>query len=123
MGARAASNLSFAVGIVYFLLVPFAHEWVGLLLVQVLFSFALSVTNATLATLLTDAAPDNVRGTVLGVGSSLESIAGVSMPIVATAVFASFGPPFTGAISAFFVTVALALGLVAWRKAIAPPVA
>ncbi len=123
VGARAASNLGFAVGIVYFLLVPFAHEWVGLLLVQVLFSFALSVTNATLATLLTDAAPDNVRGTVLGVGSSLESIAGVSMPIVATAVFASFGPPFTGAISAFFVTVALALGLVAWRKAIAPPVA
>jgi DHA1 family tetracycline resistance protein-like MFS transporter len=123
VGARTASNLGFAVGIVYFLLVPFAHEWVGLLLVQVLFSFALSVTNATLATLLTDAAPDNVRGTVLGVGSSLESIAGVSMPIVATAVFASFGPPFTGAISAFFVTVALALGLVAWRKAIAPPVA
>jgi DHA1 family tetracycline resistance protein-like MFS transporter len=121
IGVRAASNLGFAVGVAYFLIVPFAHEWIGLLCAQALFALALSITNATLATLLTDAAPERVRGTVLGVGASLEAIAGVSMPVVATAVFAAYGPPFTGAISAFFVACALALGVVAQRRMVTPP--
>jgi DHA1 family tetracycline resistance protein-like MFS transporter len=120
-GVRAASNLGFLAGIVYFALVPFAHDRIGLLLAQALFAFALSVTGATLPALLADASPERVRGTVLGVGSSLESIAGVTMPVVATSIFATYGPPWCGAISACCVALALVLGLAAERRTLVPP--
>ncbi|MBD5633346.1 MAG: MFS transporter, partial [Candidatus Eremiobacteraeota bacterium] len=121
IGVRVTSNLGFAAAVAYFAIVPFAHERTGLLIAQALFAFALSVTNATLATLLTDVAPERVRGTVLGVGASFEAIAGVSMPVVATAVFAAYGPPWCGAISAFFVSIALVLGVGAQRRTLVPP--
>ncbi len=122
LGVRIASNLGFLAAFVYFAIAPLVHVPLALLALQLLFSFALSVTGATLATLLTDAAPEQARGTVLGVGSALEAIAGVTMPIVSTAVFAAYGPPPTGALSAVFVFIALALGVVAQRRLIAPPV-
>jgi hypothetical protein len=52
----------------------------------------------------------------LGVGSSLEALSGVAMPTLSTAVLAAYGPPWTGAVSAFFCSIALVLGLVAQRK-------
>jgi predicted MFS family arabinose efflux permease len=116
VGVRTTSNLGFAAALAFFALVPFMHDRTILAIQVVLFAFGLSTTNATLATLLTDSAPERVRGTVLGVGSSLEAIAGVSMPIVATAVFATYGAPYSGAISALFVAVALALGIAAQRR-------
>ena len=116
VGVRTTSNLGFAAALAFFALVPFMHEATVLALQLVLFAFGLSTTNATLATLLTDSSPERVRGTVLGVGSSLEAIAGVSMPIVATAVFATYGAPYSGAISAVFVAIALALGIAAQRR-------
>jgi multidrug resistance protein len=124
IGVRRTSNLGFAAACIFFVAVPFAHNVALLLGTMALFSFALSTTNATLAALLTDASPDDVRGTVLGVGSSLESIAGVVMPAVSTGVLAAYGVGWTGAISAFFCFVALALGLASLRRTeSAPPVA
>ena len=96
--------------------VPFSHTVGALLAAMAVFAFSLSVTNATLAALLTDASPDEVRGTVLGVGSSLEAVAGVIMPAISTSVLAAYGPSWTGAISAFFCFIALALGLAAQRR-------
>jgi DHA1 family tetracycline resistance protein-like MFS transporter len=121
VGVRVASNLGFVAAFAYFAIAPFVHHRLALLGTQLLFSFALSVTGATLPTLLTDASPEASRGTVLGVGSSLESIAGVTMPIAATAILAAYGPPATGAMSAFFVAIALLLGLAAQRRLVAPP--
>ena len=122
IGVRATSNLGFAAACVYFIAVPFMHGAVGLFAAQIVFAFALSTTNATLATLLTDAAPEHLRGTVLGAGSSLESVAGVIMPTISAAVLATYGPGWTGAISAFFCFIALVLGIVAARRtAFAPP--
>ena len=115
LGVRVTSNLGFAAACLFFVTVPFIHNGVALFATMALFSFGLSVTNATLAALLTDASPDEVRGTVLGVGSSLESISGVLMPAVSTSVLAAYGVPWTGAISAFFCFIALALGLGAQR--------
>jgi DHA1 family tetracycline resistance protein-like MFS transporter len=116
MGVRAASNLGFVAGLAYFLIVPFAHAPLALLATQVLFAFALSVSGATIATLLTDVATDASRGTVLGIGSALESIAGFTMPVLSTAVLASSGPPYAGAISAVFLAIALTLGIGAQRR-------
>jgi DHA1 family tetracycline resistance protein-like MFS transporter len=119
LGVRSASNVGFAAGCAFFLIVPFCHDVVVLVVVQALFAFALSVTNATLATLLTDASPEALRGTVLGAGSSLESVAGVVMPTISTAILATYGPPWTGALSAFFCFIALLLGVAAQRRRIA----
>jgi DHA1 family tetracycline resistance protein-like MFS transporter len=118
VGVRTTSNLGFAAALAFFALVPFMHDRTVLAVQVIFFAFGLSTTNATLATLLTDCAPERVRGTVLGVGSSLEAIAGVSMPIIATAVFAAYGASYSGAISALFVAVALALGIAAQRRGV-----
>ncbi len=121
IGVRAASNIGFASACLFFLSVPFVHNVPEMFAIQILFAFALSVSGATLAALLTDASPEGSRGTILGVGSSLESFSGVAMPAISTAVLATYGPPWTGAISAFFCFIALALGIAAQRrKAIVP---
>jgi DHA1 family tetracycline resistance protein-like MFS transporter len=116
IGVRAASNIGLACACAFFVIVPFMHTIVALLCVQVLFAFALSVLNATLATLLTDAAPAHVRGTVLGVGSSLEAGAGIIMPTISAAILATYGASWTGATSAFFCFIALVLGISAQRR-------
>jgi hypothetical protein len=69
---------------------------------------------------LTDASPENVRGTVLGVGSSLEALSGVTMPTLSTSVLTYYGTAWTGAISAGFVFIALVLGLIAQSRGPGP---
>jgi len=116
LGHRAASNVGFIAACAFFLVVPFCRTIPTLALVMPIFSFALSVSNAMLPALLTDASPERVRGTVLGVGSSLESISGVLMPPLTTTVLAVYGPTWTAAIPAFFCFIALALGIAAQRR-------
>ncbi|MDQ2909363.1 MAG: MFS transporter [Candidatus Eremiobacteraeota bacterium] len=116
IGVRSASNAGFAAAVVFFLLVPFLHAPPVLFASQALFAFALAVANATLATLLTDASPEHIRGAILGAGSSLDSASGIIMPTISTAVLAALGPPWTGGISAFFCFVALALGIAKQRS-------
>jgi multidrug resistance protein len=111
VGVRRASNIGFASAVAFFAAISFAHGLVALGVTSILFALGLSLTNATLATLLTDAAPENARGTVLGVGSSLESIAGVIMPTISTAALALYGVSAPAAISGTFCLIALALGL------------
>jgi multidrug resistance protein len=113
IGVRRASNIGFASALTFFAAISFAQGLVALGATTILFALGLSLTNATLATLLTDASPANARGTVLGVGSSLESIAGVLMPAISTGALALYGVGACAAISATFCAIALALGLTA----------
>jgi MFS family permease len=92
--------------------VPFMHGLPVALLFVIAFSFGMSVVNATIPAMLTDLAPDNLRGTVLGAASSLESVAGIVMPIVTTYTLQAFGVTLTAAIPLAFVSAALALGVV-----------
>ena len=116
LGARSTSNVGFFAALVYFLAVPFVRDAATLVATMALFAFALSVTNATLAALLTSASPERTRGTILGVGSSLDAVAGILMPAVSTGVLGTYGTAPTAAISAFFCAVALGLGLLAQRR-------
>jgi len=120
-GVRATSNLGFIAACVFFLGVPFMHDARALFVAQAVLAFALCVANATLPALLSDVAPEHVRGTVLGVGSSLDSIAGVIMPTISAAILATYGAGWTGATSAFFCFIALALGIAAQRRKVAAP--
>ncbi|HMD02060.1 MAG TPA: MFS transporter, partial [Candidatus Baltobacteraceae bacterium] len=101
---------------IFFVTVPLVHTSFTLLLTMALFAFALALTNATLPALITNASPEKVRGTILGVGSSLDAIAGVVMPAFSTAILTYYGPAWTGAVSAFFCFIALALGIRAQRR-------
>jgi multidrug resistance protein len=116
IGVRPSSNIGFAAACAFFVSIPFVHTSLQLVATMALLSFALSLSNATLPALLTDASPENVRGTVLGVGSSLEAVAGVAMPAISTSVLTYYGTAWTGAISAAFVFVALVLGIIAQRR-------
>jgi multidrug resistance protein len=119
IGTRNASNVGFMSAALFFALMPLVHNIPTLLITVVLFSLGLSLTNATIAALLTDAAPENARGTVLGVGSSMESISAIIMPTISTSVLAFFGSAWTASVSLLFVAIALALGIVAKRREVA----
>ncbi|MGH7707613.1 MAG: MFS transporter [Vulcanimicrobiaceae bacterium] len=118
-GARIASNVGIALALGFFVIVGHVHTVLGALGVLVLFAFGLAIANATLTTLLTDLAPDEMRGTVLGVGSSIESIAGIIMPTITTGVLAAYGAVWSASICAVFCALALVLGLRARRSPLA----
>ncbi|MBV9103922.1 MAG: MFS transporter, partial [Candidatus Eremiobacteraeota bacterium] len=101
--------------------IPFVHSLPSLLATIVLFSIGLSLSNATIAALLSDAAPKGAQGTVLSVGDSMQSISGIIMPAIATSVLAYYGSLWTAAISFFFVSIALALGVAAQARRATEP--
>lgn len=116
IGPRRASNLGFVATACGFAIVPFTHN-LGMAAVMVaLFSLGLALVNASLPALISNAAPENQRGTILGVASSLESVSGVFMPIVATAVLQFYGVVPTVAITVLFTLAALAMGVAQMRR-------
>jgi len=121
IGNRAASSLGLASLIAFFALMPLVHGIVPLLAILIVFSFGMSLTNATIPALLTDAARDQTRGTVLSVGDSMQSIAGIVMPAISTSVLAAYGSGWTAAIPLLFVAIALGLGLAAARAKVPAP--
>jgi nitrate/nitrite transporter NarK len=81
----------------------------------VAFSLGLSLVNATIPALLSANAPDNMRGTILGAASSLESVSGVFMPVLSTWVLQAEGVASAVAITFGLTAVALSMGLAALR--------
>ncbi len=115
-GDRAVSNAGIASLVLAFASVFFIHDYWTLLIMLLFFTFGLSANNATMPALMTDASPENQRGTILGVGASLESFSGVVMPPVSTSVLGLYGAPWTGAISALFSLGALGVGVALQRR-------
>ena len=115
LGNRTASNIGFASLLGSWVTVAFAHDLPHVILVVVFFSLGLSLLGASIPALLTEAAPDNQRGTILGVGSSMESLSGIVMPPISTGSLGIYGVPAPIAISSGFVLLALAMGLRAGR--------
>jgi DHA1 family tetracycline resistance protein-like MFS transporter len=111
LGNRLTSNLGFAALVVSFASVPFMHDLYGAALLVLTFSFGMSHVNATIPALLTESAPENQRGTILGSAASLESLSGIVMPPISTSAFGAYGTPASAAISTAFTLVALALGI------------
>ncbi|MGA2394979.1 MAG: MFS transporter [Candidatus Lustribacter sp.] len=117
LGDRVASNIGFVLLLAGFAIVPFAHTIPLAIVMVACFSFGLSLVNATIPALLSANAPDNMRGTVLGTASSLDSVSGMLMPLIATYVLQSAGVTPTVAITFGLTTVALIMGLAALRPA------
>jgi DHA1 family tetracycline resistance protein-like MFS transporter len=116
IGDRRSSNIGFVALLVGFGVVPFAHSIPLAVVMVVFFSFGLSLVNATIPALLSANAPDNMRGTVLGAASSLESASGIFMPVLSTWVLQVGGVPPTIALPFGLTAVALLMGLAARRR-------
>jgi DHA1 family tetracycline resistance protein-like MFS transporter len=116
LGDRVSSNIGFVVLLIGFAIVPFAHALPLAIAMVVFFSLGLSLVNATIPSLLSAHAPDNMRGTVLGTASSLESVSGVFMPLLSTYVLQAAGVAPTVAVTFGLTTAALIMGLAALRR-------
>jgi MFS family permease len=112
-----ATNLGIVLCLLAFVLVPFATNFATAAVLLVLFGVGISIENASFPALASDLSPDDRRGTVLGVVSGLDSLAGFVMPPIVTGVLGAFGVAPAAAIIAGLVAVALALGIVQTRRA------
>jgi DHA1 family tetracycline resistance protein-like MFS transporter len=117
LGDRLSSNIGFATLLIGFGVVPFAHTIPMAIVMVVFFSLGLSLVNATIPALLSANAPDNMRGTVLGTASALESASGVIMPVLSTYILQVAGVTPTIAITFTLTVAALIMGLAAMRTA------
>ncbi len=117
LGNRVATNLGLAFCVAAFALVPFATSFALAVVLLVLFGIGLSIENSAFPALASDVAPDDRRGTVLGVVSGLDSLAGFVMPPITTGVLGAFGVPPVAAIMTTLVVAAFVLGVAQARRA------
>ena len=115
IGNRTASNIGFLSLLASWGIVGFAHDLLHAAAMVVFFSAGLSLLGASIPALLTESAPENQRGTILGVGSSMESLSGIVMPPISTGSLGAYGVGAPIAISSAFVFLALVMGLRATR--------
>ncbi|MDQ6826050.1 MAG: MFS transporter [Candidatus Eremiobacteraeota bacterium] len=115
-GDRGMSNIGIASSVASFALVPFAHTWATLVVVFVLFAFGMALANPGITSLISNAAPSNARGSILGVASSLDNLSGVTTPPLSTGMLQRFGSPYSSLVSFAFTFIALILGMLAARR-------
>ncbi|MBV9737524.1 MAG: MFS transporter [Candidatus Eremiobacteraeota bacterium] len=116
LGDRWTSNLGLATLVCSFMMIPFVHTFWTVAAAFTLFGIGMSLTNPTITSLISQAAPPNQRGTILSVASSLDSLSGVVTPMASTAVLGRFGSPFAGLVSLCFELIALVLGLFSTKR-------
>ncbi len=121
LGNRVATNLGLALCTVAFALVPWATTIPLAVVVLALFGIGISIENAAFPALASDVAPDDRRGTVLGVVSGLDSLAGFVMPPIVTGVLGAFGVGPAAAIVTALVGIATVLGVVQTRTKVTLP--
>ncbi len=97
--------------VIGFALVPFAHTVLAVAGIMGLFAFGMALANNGITAQISNASTEREQGTVLGVGSSLDSLSGIVAPPISTGILAQNGSPFAGIASLAMATVSLALGI------------
>ncbi|MBC5824478.1 MAG: MFS transporter [Candidatus Eremiobacteraeota bacterium] len=115
-GDRRCSTIGIAISVLGFLLVPLGHSVWTLVPAFICFGAGMALSRPTITSLLTGAAPEQQRGTILGVGSSLDNVSGVLMPPLSTGVLGRYGSSWAATPSFVFATIALLMGLAAQRR-------
>ena len=115
LGDRGMSNAGLVLLAVSFLLVPFVHNVAMLAILMAFFALGMALGQNGLTALISNAATAREQGTVLGVGSSLDSLSGILAPPVSTAALGTFGPGYAGAESGFFAVISLIAGIINGR--------
>jgi DHA1 family tetracycline resistance protein-like MFS transporter len=115
-GDRRMSNVGLASLLAGFVMLAFVHSVPLLVVSMVLFAFGSALSQNGITALISNAVNDREQGTVLGVGSSLDSLSGIVAPPISTGLLGGAGPSFAGLAPSFFVLAALAMGFVAARR-------
>lgn len=110
-GDRRMSNMGLTSLLAGFVMLGFVHSVAMLVVSMVLFAFGSALAQNGITALISNAVNDREQGSVLSVGSSLDSLSGIVAPPVSTGLLGAAGPRFAGVESSFFISVALALGL------------
>ncbi len=116
LGNRVATNLGIGLCLLAFVLIPFATTFAVAAVLMVLFGIGISIANAAFPALASEVAPDDRRGTVLGVVSGMDSLAGFVMPPLVTGVLGAFGVTPAAGIVMMLLAIALVLGIVQTRQ-------
>jgi MFS family permease len=115
------SSLGLALLVFAFACTPFVHTPLTVAGVMVLFAIGSAFATNGITAMISNAASDREQGTILGVGSSLDSLSGILAPPFSTGVLTRYGSPYAGVTSLVMSTIALILGL--RNSFIAPTVA
>lgn len=118
VGDRRMANAGLTLLLAAFLVMPFVHSIAMLAgVLGVLFALGSALSQNGMTALISARATDQQQGTVLSVGSSLDSLSGIVAPPISTGLLGAYGPAYAGAEPAFFAVAALAMGLAAtWRE-------
>lgn len=111
LGDRTMSNVGLVSLAAALATLPFVHDLAALAATMVLFSFGMPLVSTGITALLSNAASDREQGTVLGTGSSLDSLSGILAPPVSTGLLTGFGPAFAGVEPFSLIAIALLMGL------------
>ena len=117
IGNRAATNVGLGCSTAAFALVPFATTFPLAVALLVLFGTGITFLNTAFPALASDVSPDDRRGTVLGVVSGLDSLAGFVMPPITTGILGAYGVPPVAAVLLGLAAAAFVMGLVQARRA------
>jgi MFS family permease len=109
-GARAVSNAGFALGIVAYTLLAFVTGLWTFVAVLILWALGAALVSPTLTALLSEAAPVEERGAVMGFNDSVNNAALIVAPAIGAAV-STVNPRLVGIAPAVAGTLALVLGL------------
>lgn len=110
-GDRVMSTLGLALLVVGMACTPFVHAPLSFIGVMVLFAMGSAYANNGINAMLSNAASEREQGTVLGVGSSLDSLSGILAPPISTGLLAFYGSSFAGVESLVAGIIGLILGL------------
>jgi MFS transporter, DHA1 family, tetracycline resistance protein len=97
--------------VIGFAFVPFAHTLLAVAGIMGLFALGMAFASNGITAQISNASTSREQGTVLGVGSSLDSLSGIVAPPISTGILAQYGSPFAGVASLVMATVSLALGI------------
>ena len=110
-GDRVTSTIGIATSAAGFACVPLIHNLVTMLPAMICFAVGMALARPGLNSLLANAIPEDQRGVILGVGSSLDNMSGIVMPPLTTAILGRYGTPWSGIASLLCALVALAIGI------------
>lgn len=97
--------------VIGFALVPFAHSLLAVAGIVTFFALGMAFASNGITAQISNAVAARDQGTVLGVGSSLDSLSGIIAPPISTGILAQYGSPFAGVASLVMATVSLVLGI------------
>lgn len=108
-GERGSMLLGLICSAVGLFLIVWVDIWWKLVFVALFFSFGNSIARPSLTSLITQAAPPDRRGGVLGATSSIESFSRIIAPILGSWVIGGLHPTWLGWIGGAFFVIAISL--------------